>query len=50
LDGKAARRDVVVGRERDSKLEIVNGLRPGDRLIAEQSIEIAEGVRIQPRS
>jgi len=50
LDGKAARRDVVVGRERDSKLEIVNGLRPGDRLIGEQTIEIAEGVRIQPRS
>ncbi|MBZ5621666.1 MAG: efflux RND transporter periplasmic adaptor subunit [Acidobacteriia bacterium] len=50
LDGKAARRDVRIGRERDSRLEIVEGLKPGDRLIAEQSIEIAEGVRIQPRS
>jgi len=50
LDGKAVRRDVRVGRERESKLEIVEGLKPGDRLVAEQSIELAEGVRIQPRS
>jgi multidrug efflux pump subunit AcrA (membrane-fusion protein) len=49
-DGKAARRQVRIGRERDSKLEILEGLRPGDRLIAEQSIEIAEGVRVEPRS
>jgi RND family efflux transporter MFP subunit len=49
-DGKAARRDVRIGRERDSKLEILEGLAPGDRLIAEQSIEIAEGVRVEPRS
>ncbi len=49
-DGKAARRDVRIGRERDSKLEIVDGLKSGDHLIAEQSIEIAEGVRVEPRS
>jgi RND family efflux transporter MFP subunit len=49
-DGKAARRNVRIGRERDSKLEISEGLQPGDRLIVEASIEIAEGVRIQPRS
>ncbi len=49
-NGKAARRDVRVGRERDSRLEIVDGLKPGDRVIAEQSIEIAEGVPIQPRT
>ncbi len=48
-DGKAARRQVRIGRERDSKLEILEGLRPGDRLIAEQSIEVAEGVRVEPR-
>lgn len=50
LEGKAARRDVRIGRERDSRLEILEGLKPGDRLIAEQSIEIAEGVRIEPRT
>ncbi len=48
-DGKAARRNVRIGRERDSKLEIVEGLKPGDLLIAEQNIEIAEGVRVQAR-
>ena len=50
VDGKAARRVVRIARERDSKLEIAEGLKPGDRLIVEQSIEIADGVPIQPRS
>jgi RND family efflux transporter MFP subunit len=49
-DGKAARRAVRIGRERDGRLEIVEGLKAGDTLIAEQSIEIAEGVRVKPRS
>ena len=40
---------VRIGRERDSKLEILEGLKPGDQLVAEQSIEIAEGVRVQAR-
>lgn len=48
-NGKAARRHVRIGRERDSKLEILEGLKPGDQLVAEQSIEIAEGVRVQAR-
>jgi hypothetical protein len=41
---------VRIGRERQGKLEIVDGLKPGDALIAEQSIEIAQGVRVKPRS
>jgi RND family efflux transporter MFP subunit len=45
-NGKAARREVRIGRERDSSLEIDSGLKPGDLLIAEQSIELAEGVRV----
>lgn len=48
-DGKAVRRNVQIGRERDSVLEITGGLRPGDRVIVEQNIEIAEGVRIEAR-
>src|SRR5581483_11080430 len=48
-NGKAARRDVRIGQERDSQAEIADGLRPGDRLIAEQSIEIAHGVRVEAR-
>jgi RND family efflux transporter MFP subunit len=47
--GKACRRAVRIGHERDSRLEIVEGLRPGEQLIAEQNIEIAEGVRVEPR-
>jgi len=47
--GKACRRAVRIGHERDSKLEITEGLRAGEQLIAEQNIEIAEGVRVEPR-
>ena len=47
-NGKAARREVHIGRERDSSLEITAGLKPGDMLVAEQSIELADGVRLQP--
>lgn len=46
---KAARRPVRIGREKDSTLEIAEGLKPGDLLVAEQSIELAEGVRIRAR-
>lgn len=45
---KAVRRPVRIGRERDSSVEIVAGLQPGDLLIVEQSIELAEGVRVAP--
>lgn len=45
---RAVRRKVRIGRELDGRLEILEGLRPGDMLIAEQSIEVAEGVRIEP--
>jgi membrane fusion protein (multidrug efflux system) len=49
-NGKAVRRMIRIGRERDGKLEIVEGLKPGDSLISEQSIEIAEGVPVKARS
>ncbi len=47
-NGKAVRRNVRIGRERDSVLEIADGLKPGDLVAAEQSIELAEGVRVEP--
>lgn len=47
-DGRAIRRPVRIGHERDSSLEIVDGLKPGDLLITEQSVELAEGVRVEP--
>jgi RND family efflux transporter MFP subunit len=49
-NGKAARREVRIGRERESSLEIAAGLKPGDALISEQSIELAEGVRVAAAS
>jgi RND family efflux transporter MFP subunit len=48
-DGKACRRAVRVGAQWDSRLQITQGLRPGEQLVAEQSIEIAEGVRVRAR-
>ena len=48
-NGKAAKRPVRIGRERDSRLEIVSGLKDGDLIVAEQSIEIADGVKVSPR-
>jgi RND family efflux transporter MFP subunit len=48
-NGKAVKRAVRIGRERDSSVEIVSGLRAGDLLIAEQSIEIADGVKVVAR-
>jgi membrane fusion protein, multidrug efflux system len=45
-NGKAAKRAVRIGRERPGELEIVSGLKPGDMLVSEQSIELAEGVRV----
>jgi RND family efflux transporter MFP subunit len=47
-NNKAVRRNVKIGRETDSKLEITDGLKPGDLLVAEQRIELAEGVRVEP--
>jgi RND family efflux transporter MFP subunit len=49
-NGKAVRRTVRVGNETDSSLEIVEGLKAGDQLIAEQSIELADGVPIRAAS
>ena len=47
--GKAVRRKVTLARERDGQVEIAAGLKDGDRLIAEQSIELADGVRVETR-
>jgi len=47
--GKAERRDVQIGHEYDSQLEIVEGLKPGDIVVARQSIELAGGVRVDPQ-
>ncbi len=46
---RAVVRKIRIGRERDSSLEIVEGLKPGDVIVAEQSIELAAGVRVAPQ-
>ena len=47
-NGKASRRAVRIGRETDGRLEIEDGLKSGDVLVAEQRIELADGVRVAP--
>jgi multidrug efflux pump subunit AcrA (membrane-fusion protein) len=48
-NGQAVRRRVRIGQEWDQNLQIVQGLKPGDLLVAELSIELAEGVHVKPR-
>ncbi len=45
-NGVAKKRAVKIGRERGSEVQIASGLSPGQLVLTEQSIEIAEGVKI----
>lgn len=45
--GRAIRRAVRIGRERNGTLEILEGLASGTLLVAEQSIELADGVPVE---
>jgi len=47
---RAKRREVKLGLESPATLEITGGLRPGDIVIAEQYLELADGVSVVPRS
>jgi len=47
---RAKRREVTLGLESPETLEITGGLRPGDIVIAEQYLELADGVSVVPRS
>jgi RND family efflux transporter MFP subunit len=46
----AKRREVKLGLESPETLEITGGLRPGDIVIAEQYLELADGVSVVPGS
>jgi RND family efflux transporter MFP subunit len=48
-NGQAVRRHLRLGREHDGAVEVASGLNEGDVLIIEQSLELAEGVKVQPR-
>jgi membrane fusion protein (multidrug efflux system) len=43
---QARRRDVETGREEEDWVEIRSGLSPGDWVIAEQNLELADGVAV----
>jgi RND family efflux transporter MFP subunit len=43
---KAVQRKLRIGREIDSTVEVVEGLKPGDLAVNEQKIELADGVRV----
>jgi RND family efflux transporter MFP subunit len=48
-DGHAVRRKLKLGRQLEGIVEVASGLNRGDVLITEQSLELAEGVRVQAR-
>ena len=47
-NGRATKRTVVIGSERDTLFEVVTGLTAGEIVAAEQSVELAEGVLVSP--
>jgi RND family efflux transporter MFP subunit len=46
---RARRREVKLGMEMPEEVEIASGLNSGDEVIAEQNLELAEGVGVTPR-
>jgi RND family efflux transporter MFP subunit len=42
----ARKREIQLGLEQSDSIEVVKGLKPGDWVVAEQSLDLAEGVRI----
>jgi len=46
---RARRREVKLGSEASAAIEIVSGLKAGDVVVAEQNLEVADGVRVTPR-
>ena len=43
---QARKREVRLGLEQSNSVEVTQGLKPGEWVVAEQSLELAEGVRI----
>ncbi len=48
-ENQARRREVKLGTEMPEEIEIASGLSPGDAVVAEQNLELAEGVSVTPR-
>ncbi|MBZ5564568.1 MAG: efflux RND transporter periplasmic adaptor subunit [Acidobacteriia bacterium] len=50
IDGsRARRREVETGLEQSQGIEIARGINPGDMVIAEQNLELGDGVSVTPR-
>jgi RND family efflux transporter MFP subunit len=47
---RARRREVETGLEQPQGIEITRGLQPGDLVIAEQNLELNDGVSVTPRT
>ncbi|MBZ5551839.1 MAG: efflux RND transporter periplasmic adaptor subunit [Acidobacteriia bacterium] len=43
---QARKREVRLGLEQSNTIEVAQGLKPGERVVVEQNLELAEGVRI----
>ncbi len=50
IDGnRARRREVETGIEQSQGIEIARGINPGDMVIAEQNLELGDGVSVTAR-
>jgi len=49
-EGTAHKREVTIGLEQPEGIEITQGLKPGDEIVTEQYMELADGSRVAPQS
>lgn len=49
-EGRAARRELTIGRRNDSEAEILSGLAEGDRVVLYPSDRVVDGVKLHPRN
>lgn len=49
-EGTAHKREVTLGLEQPEGVEIISGLKPGDQIVTEQYMELADGSKVAPQS
>lgn len=49
-DGRAARRELEIGRRNDTVAEVLSGLAAGDRVVLYPSDRVVDGVKLHPRN
>ncbi len=50
VNNEAKKREVKTGQEDADSIEITSGLARGETVVAEQNLELAEGIKVAPRS